>query len=177
MLILRPTATLARRLRRQPIASGLKSDTVLGDWYAKDLVLGRTPYILAACEHARLPILLKASPFESFPERLPAALAQVLAGIGARPTAIEEEIRRMSVIALARTDNRSLVGTLIDLKKDLQYLHGAGRLDLSDLIQLSVAFSDTVVLPLKDSFPRQAALRLLGSPEESEEMLRPLRLL
>ena len=175
MLILRPTADLARRLRRRPLASALKSDTVLGDWYARGLQLGPTPLVLCASEHARLPILLRAAPYESIPERLPIALAKVLRGLGARPAAIERELSRMNAIALARTDHRSFVGTLIDYGKDLQFLYGAGRLDLSDLTGISVALGDTVVLPLKDTYPREAALRLLGSEEGSEELLRPLK--
>jgi len=73
-------------------ATDHRSDTRLGDWYAKDVSLGRRCLVLCVHEHSRLAVLLDAAPYASIPERLPAAVGTLLEGIVPSREAIKREL-------------------------------------------------------------------------------------
>ncbi len=73
MIIIRPTASLAKRMKVRLKPDVGSSSTRLGDWYAMDIVIDRQQYILCTSEKSRLPIVISAAPYATFPSRLPMA--------------------------------------------------------------------------------------------------------
>ena len=58
MVVLRPTARLALKLRLRLGVSNFRSTTRLGDWYATDLNLGRRRLVICVSELSRLAVVL-----------------------------------------------------------------------------------------------------------------------
>jgi len=161
MVVLRPTARLAAKLRLRLAESHFRSTTRLGDWYATDLSLGRQRLVICVSELSRFAVVLPAAPYATVPERLPPALARVLHLIGVEPAAIEREMAAMGTIAIAKTSNRSVIGTVNECVQYLRHLHG-NRPISADPFLLSAELGEFVCLPLKDTYPKEAALRLLS---------------
>lgn len=161
MVVLRPTVRLAGKLRLRLGESSFRSTTRLGDWYATDLNLGRQRLVICVSELSRLAVVLEAAPYATIPERLPPALARVLHLIGSEQTTIEREIAAMGTIAIAKTASRSVLGTVNEFVQHLQYMH-AKRPVPPDPFLLSVELSEFVCMQLEDTYPKDAALRLLS---------------
>ena len=164
MVVLRPTARLAAKAHLRLADSPFQSTTRLGDWYAIDLSLGRHRLVVSVSELSRLAVVMNAAPYASIPERLPAAVSKVLHHIGAAPQVIEREIAEMGTIAVAKTRNRSVVGTMneyVHYLRTMQELEGGGA--EPDLLTISAALSRFVCMTMEDKFPKTAALRLLSA--------------
>ena len=68
--------------------------------------------MICVSELSRLAVVLDAAPYATIPERLPPALARVLHLIGVEQPTVEQEIAAMGTIAIAKTSNRSVLGTV-----------------------------------------------------------------
>ena len=69
-----------------------------------------------------------------------------------------------ATIAVAKTCRRSVVGTVKGVRWMLQLRHEAEPVTPElDPLLLGVELSGTVCMPLEDTFPRNAALRLLSA--------------
>jgi hypothetical protein len=110
MLVLRCTERLRKRLKRdnEPGAS----TTALGDWYRNLLHVGRRQLLLFISERSRLPVFLPATDAKHLERALPAAVEEMLTLVGAHPDAIVREVQAMSPLVVARTTNRSVVGSM-----------------------------------------------------------------
>jgi hypothetical protein len=161
MVVLRPTARLALKLRLRLGASNFRSTTRLGDWYATDLNLGRRRLVICVSELSRLAVVLDAAPYATIPERLPPALARVLHFIGVEQPTIEQEIAAMGTIAIAKTSNRSVLGTVNEFVHYLRCIH-TNRPVPPDPFLLSAELVEFVCMQLEDTYPKDAALRLLS---------------
>jgi hypothetical protein len=111
--------------------------------------------------------VLDAAPYASIPERLPPAVGALLERIGPPREAIEREIAAMRTISIAKTNSRSVLGSLNEYEWMLRCrceseLH-AGP---ADLRMLSFWLSDTVTSALPDLSPGVAAMRLLSGQHE-----------
>ena len=115
MVIVRPTADLAKRMKVKLAPTKELSSTLLGDWYALDLTIERQQYVLCVSEHGRLPVVLKAAPYFNFPDRLVETLPNVLQGIGIPPQKAKDEVLKMENVYLAKTNNRSVLGSMNEL--------------------------------------------------------------
>lgn len=122
MLIIRPTASLAKRMKVKLEPSFAESTTALGDWYAVDLVLNRKQFVLAVNSKSRLGLVLAAAPYVSFPERLLQRLQEVLNSYEVPKEKIEAEIHSMSEFVLAKTLDKSILGSMNDYRKNLEYM-------------------------------------------------------
>jgi len=170
MVVLRPTARLAAKLRLKLAAAKGRSDTRLGDWYANDIALGRRRLVLCVSELSRLAVVLDAAPYASIPERLGPAVGVLLHRIGAPTEAINRELMAMSTIEVAKTQNRSIIGSMLEYQWSLKVMHEHGDLGQSgDLLPISVYLSKVVSMVLPETFPREAALRLLSQGPESQK--------
>ena len=162
MVVLRPTVRLAAKLRMRLAEFNLPSTTRLGDWYATDLNLGRRRLVVCVSELSRLAVVLEAAPYATIPERLPPALGRVLDWIGVEQPTIEREIAAMGTIAIAKTCNRSVLGTINEFVHYLRCMH-ANRPVPPDPFLLSAELSEFVCMQLEDTYPKDAALRLLSA--------------
>lgn len=140
-----------------------QSSTLLGDWYALDLVLDRQQYILCVSENGRLPFVLQAAPYANFPERLPLALNDLLIGIGVPHKKAQQEIAKMDTVILAKTVNRSVLGSMNECRFSLQANAQTGRLQ-PDPPRMSLWLADLISLVLPDYTPKDTVLKLFGEP-------------
>ena len=70
----------------------------------------------------------------------------------------------MGTIAIAKTCSRSVLGTIKEFSWMLQLRHEAEPVTPElDPFRLGVELSGTVCMPLEDTSPRDAALRLLSA--------------
>jgi hypothetical protein len=163
MVVIRPTAALAKRMKAKLASTNTKSKTILGDWYAVDLVLDRKQYILCVSEKARLPVILHAAPYVSFPERLAPALGEVLLGIKIPFVKIQAELNFTSEVDLAKTESRSVLGSMNECRHALQYLVDDRRFK-HDTLKTSLWLADHISLILPDRTPSDTVLKLFGEP-------------
>jgi hypothetical protein len=134
--------------------------TVLGDWYAAPLGIARQRFVLLISEHSRLPVLMVGRDLKHLADNFPDALAAVLWGLGLSAAVIQRELEATREAVIAKTNNRSLLGTLNDfsllLKWQLQ-----GRQDI-DLVEEALRLSRTPVQPLRPTgFPDKVTRLLL----------------
>jgi hypothetical protein len=113
VVIIRATRKLLVRIG-PPSLPSTASTTLLGDWYAVPLAIGRLRFVLAISEHSRLPVLLPARDVKHLAQHLPAALERVLLGLGIPAPALYRELGEMRTALIGTTNNRSLLGTLND---------------------------------------------------------------
>ena len=163
MLIIHPTKSLAARMgieidNRGPISTAAR----LGAWYATDVRISNEQLILCISEHARLPVMLKAAPYKTFPARFPLALSDVLKSLGVKETVIANELIHFKDLRILPTTNRSILGTLAQNTKDLKsFGNEASR---PSALELSLWLADGVCMPLEEKIPSVAAKNLLSAP-------------
>jgi hypothetical protein len=90
------------------------SSTRLGDWYGNALRLGRQQLLLFVSGRTRLAVIIPARDTRRLPTVLAHAVADRLAALGVPAALIEQERRHMADVVFARTDNRSVLGTMND---------------------------------------------------------------
>jgi hypothetical protein len=114
MVVLRCTQKLLARLGQSGDVPAVESTTRLGDWYGNILRIGARQHLLFISQHSRLPVILSIRDARRLTTLFPEAVCDRLAVIGVPAAAIAEERRQMSEIVFARTQNRSLLGTMND---------------------------------------------------------------
>ncbi|MHB9150700.1 MAG: DUF6933 domain-containing protein [Thermoleophilia bacterium] len=158
MFVLRCTKKLLERMG-PPSSVAAPSTTVLGDWFAQPVAVGRQRLILLASEHSRLPVVMPGRDAKNLARNLPTMLTEVLDGLGAPISAVVREIEAMNEAVIAVTNNRSVLGTLNDFSHMLKW-HLAGEPD-ADLVEAALWLSETPVGPLGHDPPSEVTLRLL----------------
>ncbi len=167
MIIIRPTASLAKRMKVKLQPTDLKSTTKLADWYALDLVLDRKQFILCVSSISRLGVVMDAAPYATFPQRLCEAVTEVLRAIGVNENSIQEERTQMDEIQLAKTENKSILGSMNEYRFQLDAWNHMGRMNLNNTLEMSKHLSKIISLVLPDGYPKYAALRCFGQEPPS----------
>jgi hypothetical protein len=90
--------------------------TVLGDWFCTALNHRARRLVLGVAERSLLPVVVPAKEFATFPERFVKATRLVLATLGVPAVLRVAEVEAMRDWALAKTNNRSILGSLRDLR-------------------------------------------------------------
>jgi len=158
MVALRCTKKLLARVG-PPQEATEPTTTILGDWYACPLNVGHQRFVLLISEHSRLPVLMAGRDLKHLTDNFPDALAAVLWGLGSRPPSYSVRLRHREAV-IAKTNNRSLLGTLNDFSFMLRW-QLPDRADL-DLVQAALELSHTPVGPLRPtSFPDRVTRQLL----------------
>jgi hypothetical protein len=135
--------------------------TVLGDWYARPVAIGHQRLILLISEYSRLPVLMRAQDVKHLAGNFPDHLALVLFCLGIDAAAVNREVEATRGALIAKTESRSLLGTLNDFTHMLQW-------QLPDdpglaLLQAALKLSHTPVRPLgRLVFPDKAARELFA---------------
>ena len=113
MVVLRRTQKLASQL---PVSTDTlpASDTALGDWYVKKLVVDRRPLLLLTSSRSLIAILIPARDVRSLPSRLPDLVAARLKRMGIDTQLIAAEVAVMRPVGVGKTLDRSVVGILVD---------------------------------------------------------------
>ena len=163
MLIIRPTASLAKKMKIKLAGSHENSNTVLGDWFATDVHACRQQMILCTSKKSRLAVVCKAAPYASWPDRFIENLSHLLLQIGISKAQIANELSKMSNSTFAKTNSPSILGTINDQKKHIEFMLSYGRIALDDHIGLSHSLAEVPILVLPGTFPFDVAKKLFES--------------
>ena len=133
MLIVHATKKLLDRIGPPTVRDGEQSTTVLGHWYATALAW-RPQVALLVNEPTLLPVLMPLAPAATLLARVPKQISTVLVAHATPSAVIEQELRRMRERRLAKTANRSVVGTMNEfIQLANVYRHQVRHPDLTDL--------------------------------------------
>ena len=157
---LRCTRRLLRRLPFEPTESPPRPTTLLGDWYANVLFLGRSQLVLCTNERSLLSVIVPLKDAARLPIRLREAAASLLRSLGHPARAVTKEAKGMSELAIGRAVNRSVLGSMNDIARECRWYasqHGA-----LDLTELELELTEMPMLSMEPSFSPQQAARLLG---------------
>jgi hypothetical protein len=80
-----------------------------------------------------LPVLIPAQEVATLPERLPEVVDRRLRRLGIPQSIVQAEVAAMDPITVAATENRSVVGIMVDFAKAIPYYLDAGAWDDSTL--------------------------------------------
>lgn len=115
MFTLRCTQKLLDRLGSAPVADPTSPDTVLGDWYANLIRVGRIQLVLAVSERTLFPVVVPAKESRTLLPRLTEAMEPQLLAIGVPLGEAHAELMAMHGGAIAKTASRRVLGSLNDL--------------------------------------------------------------
>ena len=156
---LRCTQRLLRRLREAPVTTPPEPSTVLRDWYANVVMVGRRPFVLAVSERTFLPVVVPLSPGRTLKSRIREQVGEVLVRLCIGDAAFAAEMEAMESCVLAKTASRQVVGVLVDFAHLMQ-----ARPDWADApIGLSLKLSRTPCGPLKMGFPDEVTVAAFES--------------
>jgi len=141
-VILRATQKVLRLL---PTATDLPvhSSSALGDWYVNRIVIDRRPLLLLVSANSLLSILSAARDVATLPERLPWLVATRLKRLGIPAAWIEAERAAMEPIVVARTNSRSVLGTMRNFAIDISWVLPASGWDDAFLPLVEARLEDT----------------------------------
>ena len=133
--------------------------TALGNWYAT-VLFWKPQLALLVNERTLLPVLMPLAPASTLVARFPDELAAILDRHGANRAFIEREVAQMSDVALAKTANRSIVGTM----NEFSFLAEGYReyLETSDLIALSMRLAETPCSAINHNSPARLLKEIFG---------------
>lgn len=120
MFVLRCTQKLLDRLNSKPDPEPTPPDTVLGNWYANLIRVGRIRVVLAVSERSLLPLVVPARDSRALVQRLCEALEPILTEIGVSADEAAAECGAMQRWTVGKTANRRVLGSLNDLAFQLQ---------------------------------------------------------
>ena len=121
MVALRATQKVLRHLPAPGPEPG-PPDTALGDWFVNRLVVDRRPLLLLVSSTSLLAILEPARDVRGLPERLEPLVALRLFRLGVPPGWIEAEVAALAPVAVAKTNSRSVLGTMNDFAHLIPYM-------------------------------------------------------
>ncbi len=120
MFVLRCTQKLLDRLHAKFDAEPARADTVLGDWYANLVRVGRVQVVLGVSDRSLLPVVVPAKEGRFLVQRLGEALELTLNAIGVPADDVIAERGAMQRWAVGKTANRRVLGSLNDLAFQLE---------------------------------------------------------
>ena len=157
MVTLRCTQKLLQRMRSRAEKAPPASTGKLGDWFA-NILFGRQQLIVCVSEKSLLPVVIPAKNAARFDQALLSALPDVLRGIGVNERAIETEIAHMTDAVVATTNNRRVVGSMMDFC----FMLGAHLEHGDTLLQASLRLAQAPCSPLGMERPSDVTLSLLS---------------
>jgi hypothetical protein len=116
------------------------ASTFLGNRYAT-VVFWKPQLALLVNERTLVPVLLPLAPADTLPERVAPELRRVLAAPGIDPAFIERELAAMAEVVVAKTSNRSVVGTMNEFAFEARVYRELG--DAADLVGLAIRLAKT----------------------------------
>lgn len=166
MVVLRATRKVLPKLPPPGTSAGAP-DTALGDWYVNRLVVDRQTLLLLVSSTSLLAILASARDVRTLPERLPALVAARLQRVGTSETLIEAEVAAMTPVVVARTQDRSVLGTMVDFAFAVPHYLAKGGWEATALPFVESRLAETPCRAPTDRrrtiFPDQEAPTLLAA--------------
>ena len=148
MLVIHGTRAFRDRVPGLAPAPEDVSTTLLGPWYAT-VLRWRRPVALLVNTTTLLPLLTPLAPAKTMLERIPGAVAELLAAHHLPATVVEAERARMADVRLTTTASRSILGVQNEFAH-LAEIHHADihRAENDGLLELSVQLAATPLSPL-----------------------------
>ncbi len=125
MVVLRGTKRVLRYLSAID-ESPNESTTALGDWYANRLVVARQPILLLVSANSLLAALVPARDVRGLPSRLATLVGGRLRRLGVREGLVEAEVRAMESVSVAKTSDRSVLGTMNEFVRAIPFYMDPG---------------------------------------------------
>lgn len=120
MTVLRPTRKLHSLLPPAPDTGG-SSSGALGDWYVTKFVVDRRPLLMLVSSTSLLATIEAARDVRSLPMRLPSIVAARLHRLGFDQATIEAELSAMDPVTIGVTEDRSVMGSVVDFCKLVKF--------------------------------------------------------
>ena len=150
MFTLNCTAKLRDRLKRPQSDVRSPTTTRLGDWYAT-VLFWKPQLALLVNERTLLPVLLPLAPAKTLTERIGPAVSQVLQMHGIDRDFVERELAAMADVEIAKTANRSVVGTMNEFAFEAAvYRDHRG---MTDPLQLAMRLAETPCGAIRGNSP------------------------
>jgi len=135
--------------------------TVLGDWYANRLNIGRHRLVLCTSERSLLSVVVPAKDLPRLPQRLAESLAVLLHRIGVPASAVAREVREMQWVRFDGTMSRSVLGSMNDFALTAQAFVRRPDASVVYLEDLDWRLNETPCGPLAYAQPLERARELL----------------
>lgn len=161
MYALRCTLTLLKRLGKPTVDAGVPAaTTALGDWFVRPLNVGRSRLLLCTSALSLLPVIIPARDLAGVPTRLMGALTEILTTLAIPDAQIARELRAMSDHRLAKTNSRTVLGSMTDFIRmaDWQIYEGPQP---PDLLGASLQLAEAPCGPINHQRPKDVARTLL----------------
>jgi len=161
MYALRCTQHLLRKLHfRVSPGDEAPTTTALGDWFVRDYNLGRHRLLLGTSSASLLTVIIPARNLPEMGIRLPVAVRELLVALGTPLAQLNSEIDAMGSARLARTNSRSVLGSMNDMAVMADaYLEGA--VIPGGLLAAELKMAEAPCGPLSYRAPVDVALTLL----------------
>src|SRR5258708_15999178 len=121
----------------------LQSDTALGDWYVNRLVVNRRPLLLLVSSTSLFPILTPARDVSELPTRLVDLVTSRLRRRGIDSGIVDQEAASMCPVRIAQTQDRSVVGIMVDFAKAVPFHLRPGAWDETTLPFVEARLAET----------------------------------
>ena len=167
MFTLRCTRALLKRLG-QPTAEVLPPTTILGDWYANLLTIGRLRLVLCTSERTLLTVVVPSKELPRLPDRLRGAVARMLTRLDVSAAAIAKEDREMQQYHVGETASRQVLGSMVDFS----YLAEAPIRDDGepDLDEVAAFINRAPCRPIKYASPARATQAAFTAANASDAL-------
>jgi hypothetical protein len=164
MVILRATQKVLKLLP-EPSGSAATSTTALGDWYITRIVVDRHPLLLLVSSRSLVSIITPARDVKGMPQRLAAVVEKRLRRLGADEHVLASEVDATSAVTVAKTEDRSVIGQMVDFAKAIPYYLPENGWNEDELMTVEDRLAETPCRASGPSkgviFPRETALGLL----------------
>lgn len=141
MQLIKCTAKLLKELKQDPVANVEPLRGIVGGWHANLLITARRKCVLVANDKTLYSIFipsLKKPDFIDFAEVFRHHLFKNLLHEGLAQDEIDVVLHELRTILFAKTNNRSVLGSMNDLKFHLEfYIRSFGGLDRSPIYELN----------------------------------------
>lgn len=146
MLVIHGTKKFLDRVGRPSVEPELKSTTALGSWFAT-VLFWKPQVALFVNARTLLPIFVPFAPATSVIDRFRAELEAVLSAHEVDRAFVDHELAEMGAHVLARTNSRSVLGSMNDFTflAEVDQEHGRS----ADLRSLSMRLANTPCGPLR----------------------------
>ena len=159
MFTFRCTRRLIAKLQAPIVNDPPEPTTRLGDWYGNVLFSGHHRFLMFVSERSLLPVLMPLRERNQLLPNFRARLAELLLHLCIPEKDVTKELSEMAEVVIARTANRSLLGTMNDFTQNVKaYLQMHDDISLLDL---ELRLAGTPCGPNVYRYPNELAIKIL----------------
>ncbi len=160
MFSFRCTRRLTNKLQASVVIDPPQPTTLLGDWYGNVLFSGYDRLIMLVSERSLLAVLMPLRERKQLLSSFRSRLAELLLHLDVSEKDVAFELSKMKEAVIARTANRSVLGTMNDFARNAKVymkMH-----DSYSLLDLELWLAETPCGPKVYRYPNKLAPQLLA---------------